>query len=210
VAFASDFVMRPNHCRAPHCIDIGLGNTFNCARSRSFFEDNPTCPPALVVATLVSSRNWEQRCKSSSRMRTVPTSLARMALSRSLHSTSASTKSCSATTLVQFSCTRGGGHANLGLTTYETLRTSILIRTVKGPFMRAMRRRKQEPELMVTAPAKKADVMFKVAGTRNSRRNRVVDPVVPFDLASGYWARSTSSELLYRKPLGETLRENPR
>ncbi|WP_421376456.1 SNF2-related protein [Paraburkholderia sp. DD10] len=211
------FQHAPNHCRgAVIADDMGLGKTLQLltfiARA---FEDDPSLPPALVVAPVSLLENWEEEVGKFFRQDAFRPLIAygdnlanlrvpRAAIDEELRNEN----------LVRFLRPGWLGDANIVLTTYETLRDlEFSFAAQKWSIMACDEAQKiKNPNAMVTRAAKKQNVMFKIACTGTPVENTLVDLWCLFDLVqAGFLGALNDFGKRYRKPIeAETDEEKAR
>ncbi|CAJ7234983.1 ATP-dependent helicase protein [Burkholderia pseudomallei] len=207
----------PNHCRgAVVADDMGLGKTLQLLTFMArAFEDDPTLPPALVVAPVSLLENWAEEIGKFFKPGTFRPLIAygdnlsslrvpRAAIDEELRSEN----------LIRFLRPDWVGDANIVLTTYETLRDlEFSFAAQKWSVMACDEAQKiKNPNAMVTRAAKKQNVMFKIACTGTPVENTLVDLWCLFDLVqAGYLGALNEFGKRYRKPIeAETDEEKAR
>jgi hypothetical protein len=207
----------PNHCRgAVVADDMGLGKTLQLLTFMArAFEDDPTLPPALIVAPVSLLENWAEEIGKFFKPATFRPLVAygdnlaslrvpRAAIAEELRSEN----------LIRFLRPDWVGDANIVLTTYETLRDlEFSFAAQKWSVMACDEAQKiKNPNAMVTRAAKKQNVMFKIACTGTPVENTLVDLWCLFDLVqAGYLGALNEFGKRYRKPIeAETDEEKAR
>lgn len=207
----------PNHCRgAVIADDMGLGKTLQLltflARA---FEDNPSLPPALVVAPVSLLENWEEEM---GKFFSEDTFRPLIAYGDNLSSLrvprAAIDEELRKENLIRFLRPGWVGNANIVLTTYETLRDlEFSFAAEKWSIMACDEAQKiKNPNSMVTRASKKQNVMFKIACTGTPVENTLVDLWCLFDLIqAGFLGALNDFGKRYRKPIeAETDEEKAR
>ncbi|PRZ55821.1 SNF2 family DNA or RNA helicase [Paraburkholderia fungorum] len=201
------FQHAPNHCRG--CIiadDMGLGKTLQLLTFMArAFEDNPSLPPALIVAPVSLLENWAEEMGKFFKEGTFRPLIAYGDNLASLRvPRSAIDEKLQQEGLVKFLQPGWVGDANIVLTTYETLRDlEFSFAAVKWSLMACDEAQKiKNPNSMVTRAAKKQNVMFKVACTGTPVENTLVDLWCLFDLVqAGFLGALNEFGRRYRKPI---------
>ncbi|KXU87123.1 hypothetical protein CR51_35910 [Caballeronia megalochromosomata] len=197
----------PTHCRgAVVADDMGLGKTLQLLTFMArAFEDDPSLPPALVVAPVSLLENWAEEIGKFFKPGTFQPliaygdSLASLRVPRA-----AIDEELRSQNLVRFLRPNWVGDANIVLTTYETLRDlEFSFAAQKWSIMACDEAQKiKNPNAMVTRAAKKQNVMFKIACTGTPVENTLVDLWCLFDLVqAGLLGALNEFGKRYRKPI---------
>lgn len=211
------FNMAPDHCRgAVLADDMGLGKTLQILALLAWaFEQDPSLPPALIVAPVSLLENWEEEAQKFLADGTLnlltaygdalaPLRVARESIDEQLR----------AEGLVRFLKPNWRGKANVILTTYETLRDlEFSFGAEKWSIMVCDEaQRIKNPNAMVTRAAKKQNVIFKIACTGTPVENTLTDLWCLFDyIQPGLLGALNDFGQRYRRPIeAETDEEQQR
>lgn len=199
--------LSPTHCRGTVLADdMGLGKTLQLLTfMASAFEDDPTLPPALIVAPVALLENWKNELANFFAPETLPTLLLYGATLRKLrvdkNEIDATLRAEGVTRLLKKGWV---GNSKLVLTTYETMR-DLEFAMASQPWSIMVCDEAQKiktPAALVTRSAKKQKVRFRIACTGTPVENSLADLWCLFDFvqpgmlgALNYFSRT------YRQPI---------
>ena len=197
----------PHHCRgAVLADDMGLGKTLQLLTFLAWiFEQDPSLPPALIVAPVSLLENWEKEAKKF----LVPGALSLLtaygdSLSKLRVPRDSIDMQLQADGLVKFLNSGWRGAANVVLTTYETLRDlEFSFGAEKWSVMICDEaQRIKNPNAMVTRAAKKQNVNFRIACTGTPVENTLADLWCLFDFVQpGLLGALNDFGRRYRRPI---------
>lgn len=199
--------LSPTHCRGTVLADdMGLGKTLQLLTFVvSAFEDDPTLPPALVVAPVALLENWKNELANFFLPDSLPTLLLYGSTLRQLRVDKNEIDSALRADGVTRLLKKGWvGNSKLVLTTYETMR-DLEFAMASQPWSIMICDEAQKiktPAALVTRSAKKQKVRFRIACTGTPVENSLADLWCLFDFiqpgmlgALNYFSRT------YRQPI---------
>jgi hypothetical protein len=211
------FSKSPAHCRgAVLADDMGLGKTLQILTLLAWvFEQDPTLPPALIVAPVSLLENWEKEASKFLVPRTLTVltaygdAMAQLRVPRDNIDEQLRKEG-----LTRFLRPDWLGESNVVLTTYETLRDlEFSFGAVNWSIMVCDEaQRIKNPNAMVTRAAKKQKVRFRIACTGTPVENTLTDLWCLFDYVQpGLLGALNDFGHRYRRPIeAETEDEKSR
>lgn len=197
----------PHNCRGTVLADdMGLGKTLQLLTFiASCFEQDPSLPPALVVAPVALLENWRNELNGFFLPGTLPLLMlygdALKSLRVSKHELDAELKSQGVTRLLKKNWV---GDAQLVLTTYETMRDlEFAMASQPWSIMVCDEAQKiKNPAALVTRSAKKQKVRFRIACTGTPVENTLADLWCLFDFVQpGMLGALNHFSRNYRQPI---------
>src|SRR5882672_2970196 len=201
------FICSPTDCRGGLLADdMGLGKTLQLLALIAWaHEQNPTLEPALIVAPVALLENWKEEARKFFKrdalniLEVYGETLSNLRVPK--HEVD---EQLQREGLVKFLKSGWRGHANVVLTTYETLRDlEFSFAAEKWSILVCDEAQKiKNPNALITRAAKKQNARFRVACTGTPVENTLTDLWCLFDfIQSGFLGALNEFGQQYRRPI---------